>query len=155
MLKLNKYFFPTLNVQANPMFAKVATEERQNAEVDVTGSFGPHSDDPFSLLAVLKVTVKPPEEDVDIPYEIEVEAVGFFEISKDAPEEQVKTNLPLQALGMLHSAAREMIIMVTGRGPWDSFVLPIHTFSPDGLGSIENKSTATKPKKNSKRKPKK
>jgi preprotein translocase subunit SecB len=155
MLKLKRYFFPVLSVIANPQFNPDARETHSKAEVDVNGNFGQHGEDTSGFMAMINITVKPPEEDAIIPYEIELSAVGFFQVDEDTPDDYVQTRLPLDALGVLHSSSREMITMLTSRGPWDEFVLPIHFFSPEGLGLEEEKPATKKRTASSKKKSKK
>ena len=62
------------------------------------------------------------------PYLIEMELLGFFEVSPAIKEEHIKTLVMANAPALLYGAAREMVLQITGRGPNGPFMLPAATF---------------------------
>lgn len=66
-----------------------------------------------------------------VPYSIEAELVGFFEVDANIPQEKIGDIVSVNAPAVLYSAARELVLLVTGRGPFPPFLLPCSTFTDD------------------------
>jgi preprotein translocase subunit SecB len=77
----------------------------------------------------LKLLYKPQKND-NMPYEFNINVIGFFEISSKLPESEVENMVGFNAPAMLYSAAREIIANISGRGPWGPFLLPTVSFMP-------------------------
>lgn len=61
-------------------------------------------------------------------YTFRVELVGFYEVSKEYPAEKSEMMVRANGPALLYSAARELIAMLTGRGPFKPVNLPTVTF---------------------------
>lgn len=61
-------------------------------------------------------------------YSIAVEYVGFFVVEKVVPTEKVESLVTVNGPTMLYSAARELISLLSARGPWPEVTLMTVTF---------------------------
>lgn len=132
MLLLDNYFFPVISIHANPHFEPSNKDTHNKAAIDINGNFAITEDDK-TCTAVLNISVRPPEEGIIIPYEIEITAVGSFSIPEGLTTDQIGEKAPIFAFSILYTSAREMILTLTGRGPWAPTLLPVHTFQADHL----------------------
>jgi len=85
-----------------------------------------------------------PSDKTPCGYVIDAEFVGFFQIldptiSDDRAADIVAANAP----AMLYGAARELVLLVTGRGPLAPYILPSVSFI-DQMPSIKNKQNISK-----------
>lgn len=81
------------------------------------------------------------EEGEQLPYQFRVSMIGFFQISKEWPEEKVEMVARVNGPALLYSAAREILISVTGRGVFPPFILPSVTFIPLAAASAPKEGT--------------
>lgn len=65
------------------------------------------------------------EEGTGVPYEIDVECVGFFQVDEELEEHERKAAVVRVAHNVLYSATREAILTATARQPWGPFCIPI------------------------------
>lgn len=76
-----------------------------------------------------KVTIELPEApDRKYPYSFKAIVAGFFEVHADYPEELKHQLILSNGPGLLYSATREAIAMITGRGPYGPVLLPSVSF---------------------------
>lgn len=66
----------------------------------------------------------------EFPYELRVVLVGFFKVHEDYPEPRVNNLARVNGPAVLYSAAREALVMLTGRTGYPALVLPTIYFSP-------------------------
>lgn len=127
-LQLETYFIDEIQCKANPNFNK--NEPLNFDGLDVTFEAGTNSENP--LLRRIKLTIQQ-ESALNKKYQFKLILIGIFLISesfaartKDKElEELVNTNCP----SMLYSAAREIILSLTGRCPHGSLLLPTVSFT--------------------------
>jgi preprotein translocase subunit SecB len=82
-------------------------------------------------VALLTVTVTVPEEGPPPPYSVDMRAVGHFKWEGDAetdPGVPVERVVGINGASLLYSGIREMVAMITGRGPWGPMLLPTVDF---------------------------
>lgn len=127
MLSLDNYFFPSINVQANPHYNPQDKEAGSKSAVDITGAFNV-GEDGRSCSAVLDINVRSPDDETQVPYEIDITAVGSFAIPEGMDDKNLVQTAPLFAFSILYTSSREMILTLTGRGPWNRLMLPVHHF---------------------------
>ena len=133
-LFLKHYFIANLSVKANPDFASFTDAKQfQHAIETAEGNLG----------AEVEIA-KNPENDRDwkvglkihhassgekfCAYFIDIELVGFFEMHSSVPSEKVPALVAANAPALLFSAARELVMLITGRGPLPPLCLPSVTF---------------------------
>ena len=96
--------------------------------------------------------------DAPLPYKIELQVVGIFDVTPEVEEQDMGRVVYNQGGALLYSAAREYLLTLTGRGPWPPFALNIATFAPFTDRTIKQKpktntkSSSTKKKHTAKRK---
>jgi preprotein translocase subunit SecB len=86
-----------------------------------------------------------PAGELPIPYRVALEVIGFFSVLPDMPEAEVTNLVYMNGSALLYSAAREYLLLLTGRGPWPALQLPTTNFlsapAVDTVAVAENMST--------------
>ena len=128
-LQLEHYFFTRVHSEANPEFA--ATEggmpEQQNVDAGIKVEVFKHEDDPHRYQLTLTLDKVTAKEGV-LPYNLDIQVVGFFLVDPDLKHDNINKLVQVNGASMLYTAAREHVLMVTGRGPWGPFQLPTVNF---------------------------
>lgn len=124
-LKLNKYFFTRIKVEAN---AAAGKQSEYESEISSHAECEPHKDDPRKWMVVLTVKVEA-EKDKIHPYEIDVQVIGLFTFLKEEDPEKIKKIVHVNAPSLLFGAVREMVANVTARGPYAAVQLPCVAFT--------------------------
>ena len=106
------------------------------------------------------------------PFDFKVVMIGFFKISEECSEEETEILMTNTAPSVLYSAAREYLLIITGRSRYLPVLLPTVTFFPKRritkeeikeriakgqvslVGKKDKKTPATDPKSTSKLKSK-
>ena len=124
-LELKRYFFPLVHVAADPQYEPESGMEKVN--FDVRTSLTKDENDLYQV--AVEIIAEPEDEEHRIPYSIHLIGVGLFTVSKEwkEPERLLKIN----GASMIYSAAREFLITVTARGPWQPVILPTISFKDD------------------------
>lgn len=140
-LTVKEYFFPFVQVSADPEF----TPEEPTQKVDFETKVAVDHNSESGLYQVnLEITALPENEKKKTPYAVHLIAVGLFTVS-DKIEDPVKL-LKITGASILYSAAREFLITITSRGPWPPFFLPTISFLPppaEGETSVKNRKAKT------------
>ena len=124
-LQLENHFFTKVVVEANPAY-KPKDEENQLVEIHTQVELAPHKDNPRKWRVIL--TVGTDLDDGKIPYKIELKVVGFFKVAPEVDEEKMPYLVHANGAAILYSSAREFLLMITCRGPWEGFYLPTTNF---------------------------
>lgn len=69
-------------------------------------------------------------------HEGEIEFVGLFTVTDEVPEEQMARLIAVTCPSILYSSAREVVALLTGRGPYKAFLLPAVSFT-DGMIKLD------------------
>ncbi len=100
-------------------------------------------------LCILTISLKE-ETKKSFPYDFKVSLVGFFEIDSSCPDNEVDLLLSVNAPSVLFSAARELLLLVTGRARFFPLMLPTVIFlankNDETINEIEEKSNEKKSK---------
>src|SRR3989344_3868280 len=126
-LQLDSYFFPKVHVEASPDFLPGDAPKEQDVQIDVNVGLLGSKDEPrrFQLtLDIGGVSAK----DKPLPYKIEITAVAFISVDHELNHPDIERLVQVNGASMLYSSARELVLMVTGRGPWNAFQLPTINF---------------------------
>ena len=125
LLEIKRYFFPLVHVAADPQYDPGSGMEKVN--FDVRTSVTKDENDLYQV--AVEIIAEPEDEEHRIPYSIHLIGVGLFTVSKEwkEPERLLKIN----GASMIYSAAREFLITVTARGPWQPVILPTISFKDD------------------------
>jgi preprotein translocase subunit SecB len=131
-LILNNYFVTNLSVKATlPEFPSpqeaLQAVEGSGANISTKVELGKNNNDPLNWRVVLQVSCKPMENRFCL-YSVDLELIGFFTIHKDIDKSKVGDLVAANGPALLYGAARELLLLITSRGPTAPFILPSATF---------------------------
>jgi preprotein translocase subunit SecB len=126
-LHLKNYFVTNLSIQANPVTEGSKIDLLDGVNTSTTVETAQHIENKRDWKAAVQIKCSPKDKNI-CAYLITVELVGFFEVDKELPEDKIADVVAANAPAILYSAARELILLVTGRGPFPPFALPSVTF---------------------------
>lgn len=144
LLRLEGYYVKELTVALNEVFAKKAvfgswvgyhyqpdkSFKVEPPQFEVHREIGTKVDDPTRLRYVLKIHSVGHKDKV--PYSFKVSLVGYFHVDAAMKEDADANALVYaNAPAILFSAAREMLALVTARGPYPAVILPTVSFHDD------------------------
>jgi preprotein translocase subunit SecB len=121
-IRLNRYFFTKVLVAANPAYNPEGN--RFGSHVKEHVSISKAQENPSIFFGELKVSV-PLDEGENPPYEIDVGVFGVVEVVGEGEEDAISKKAQIVLTQTLSGATREMVQIITSRGPWPGFVLPI------------------------------
>jgi len=150
-LKVEGYFFTHVDVRANIDFD---IEKLEPLDLETNIDFLRNTEEPDLWQVTLTVDLDG-EKNLLSPYTGKIEAVGVFRHAPveddDEDESKLRTIIGASAPAVLYSAAREMYLVVAGRGPWPAAIWPAVHFRDTIPTRPEDKSAG---KRTSKRKAK-
>ncbi len=124
-LALETHVFTKLHVDACPE----ACDEPGTGSLSSNVEFMQHEEDENKWMLSHCVRQEEGYDDEGCPeYTFDVQVVGFFEVDKDYPQEKAEQLVKANAPAILYSSVREMILNVTGRGPFAACSLPTVSF---------------------------
>lgn len=122
-LQLDAYFFPHVQVTADPQFVPSKNESPPDLIIKV----GVEREDKKNLYQVAVEIISQPESDeVRQAYTFHLVGIGLFTVDPKWPEPEKL--LGITGASMIYSAAREFLITITSRGPWGQIMLPTTSF---------------------------
>lgn len=123
-LQLEGYFFERLVVEAAESQSAPEAEHEVRVDVGVQAS----SEDTHRWRITLDIRVVPKPGEPAPNYVVEARVVGFLEDLFDDATPDRNDVVAVNGASLLFSAAREMILLVTSRGPWPGYKLPTVRF---------------------------
>lgn len=139
-LRLESYFFPKLQVEAIREYVPGEARTEQDVELGVNVGLVGNEQEPTRFQLMLNIE-KISAKNGLLPYQISLEAVAIISVDPEYKHPDLKRLVQINGASMLYSAARELVLMVTGRGPWGSLQLPTINFH----GAIPPSSAARSP----------
>jgi len=134
-IKLDEYFFPVVQVVADPS----AEDKEQELDYKIEVSL---SHDKEKKLYQVAIEITSIQDDKAHQYAINVVAIGIFRVDKRFKD--INKLLYINGASMLYSAAREFLITITSRGPWGAVTLPTHSFLEQFKKEAKNMTNKTK-----------
>lgn len=125
-LTIESYFFPHVNVTANPQF-NPAGEKTSDPHFEIKIAVDDASQNGIWQVA-MEIFSAAENEEIRQAYNIELVCIGLFKVAPNFAEPAKL--LRLNGAALLYSAAREFIITITSRGPWGPIMLPAASFLP-------------------------
>ncbi len=122
-LRLDSYFFPVVQVVANPNYRD--SEKQQEQPFKIVPSVVKNGENGLYQVSV-EISLLQEEEKSPVPYSIHLVAFGFFAVQPDWPEPEKL--LFINGSTILYAAAREFLITISSRGPWSAVTLPMVSF---------------------------
>lgn len=126
-LQLERYVFTKLEIEANPDYAPQEAPQDSPIKLRLDVGLGEHNEDPTKFQVVIGIDELRAEKG-SLPYRIALQVVGQFAVAQNFKPDDLKKVVQVNGASMLYSAAREMVLLVTGRGPWSAFQLPTISF---------------------------
>jgi preprotein translocase subunit SecB len=140
-LRLDKYFFSKIHVDIQEETPTGAGR----GELTTKCNFMWHKDDPARWIVVLDVVQSKGAEKGGPDYNIDIQIAGFFTVEKEYPQDKASQMVRANGPALLYGAVREMVTLLTSRGPFDPVQLPSVTFVDESRSATDNPS-ASKPK---------
>ena len=126
-LQLERYVFTKLEVEANPDYVPQEAVADSPVKLRLDVGLGEHQEDPTKFQVIVGVDELRAEKGT-LPYRIAFQTVGVFSVNKDFKHDDIKKIVQINGASMLYSAARELVLLITGRGPWSAYQLPTISF---------------------------
>ncbi len=130
-IQLKHHFFSIINVVARQDIQSenqsIETGDAFRFDVGV-GEIPQHEEDPTYQVS-LRIRSQENSEQ-PLPYEIDLETIGFVTVSQDCPQEKAFGYVQVLGPTLLFGAAREFLYSLTLRGPWPPIYLPTISFLP-------------------------
>jgi preprotein translocase subunit SecB len=143
-LILKQHFVTNISVKATvPNFSsqdnlvKMLSACRSNITTKVEAA--KNEENPRLWKVVLILECRPTADSPFCPYLVDIELLGFFEVHQSVAESAVEDLVRCNGPAVLFGSAREIVLLITGRGPNPPFILPSVTFID---GSKENRKRA-------------
>jgi len=129
-ISLKNYFIANLSVKANEIAdgGNVEFEGTSNATTIV--QVARHADNKNDWKVTLRIACAPKEKNL-CSYFFDLELVGFFETFPQLSPEMAADIIAVNGPSTLYGAARELILLVTGRGPFPPVSLPSVSFTDE------------------------
>jgi len=144
-LQLKTYSYPRILCEADLNFDPGRKKGSSNLVVKVRTSLNPHPKNRREWRVVLDILAVSPDR--SIPYKIDLQVIGFFEVETAFPEEKIPDLVRITGASILYSGAREFVLGITSRGPWPAVPLPTISFvEPDQKKQPEKRKTSKKAK---------
>jgi len=143
-LRLEKYFYTEVTLKANPNFKP---EDFKDGKIDFTCKsnikVGTSKNNPHEFQVILNVKLEPMDER-PLPYDASLEIVGFFNVDTGVSAETASDLARVTGASILYSSAREFLLTLMSRGPWEPLMLPTMSFTELAQKGREKKELAGK-----------
>lgn len=142
-MQLNEYFVAESFFRAQVGYAESELEENFRltpSHLKIEVSLGEHAENPHNHLCQLSVSLEDETEEA-FPFVFKIVLLGFFDIDDNCSPEEAELLLKTNAPSVLYSAAREFLLLTTGRSMFPPVMLPTVTFLPK-----KEEKTVKKPK---------
>jgi preprotein translocase subunit SecB len=125
-LQLDQYTFSKLCVETN--FGHKPETLAPMVNVQIQAGLGPvvGAENKYQVMLELS-SLRAPDGTGTLPYEVTFQVVGQFSVLDPSYNDKEKL-VRINGTSILYSAAREMVLLVTGRGPWGPYQLPTVNF---------------------------
>lgn len=119
-IRAERHFFTRLHVAANPHFKPDGPAMIESKELQSTINTLLIDEDPGAFVCTQSVLLEA-DDDSQLPYNLDVECIGFFRADNPKDLEEHKDTGTKIAHQILFSAVREMVLTMTGRMAWGPF----------------------------------
>jgi preprotein translocase subunit SecB len=133
-MQLKEYFVAESFFRAQPKFFEASKNEDftlNTSDFEIEVALGERSEDSNKKICELSITLEDETEQA-FPYVFRTVMLGFFELDESCAEEEAELLLKTNAPSVLYSAAREFLLLTTGRSLYMPLMLPTVTFLPAG-----------------------
>lgn len=117
----------------------------ESEDLAIEVGLGESKDDEYKRFCQLTVELR--EETAEqYPYEFKIQLLGFFNLDSSATEDELDMLITNAAPTMLYTAAREYLLLITGRTRFLPVTLPTVFFAPQTKDRSEETKTPAKEK---------
>lgn len=152
-LRLEGCLYDRVSVEAVEDYTPTGTVGLSgNVEVTVAGDVGEEG----LWVVGLTVHVRRPDDGPPPPYEIDVRMQGQFRLEADDPalsDDETERVVTVNGAGLLYSGMRELVALITSRGPWDEVLLPTVDFRSIDASRVASSGEANRESKEEARPP--
>lgn len=140
-MQLNRYFVEevSFNLQNSNIQTLEEIPKLDSTDLDIEVKLGENKDNENKKFCQLTILLKEKTAET-FPYKFKIVLVGFFELDESCSEDEIGIIMTNTAPSMLYTAAREYLLLVTGRTRFLPVMLPTVLFLP------KKKNTKSKPK---------
>jgi preprotein translocase subunit SecB len=132
-LAIKEYYITNLSIRANTL-----PKQKIQGEGEIQAkAFSARNKDNDKLWRVALNVSCAPAEGKFYPYFIEVEAVGFFEVEDDITSDKAEIIVSNWGPTLLYGAIRELVMLITSRGPNPRVVLPSFSFTKENATPLD------------------
>lgn len=143
-LRLEKYFFTKIHVEA----CMDDREDPGQGALTTESNCLQHKKDSSRWMVALEVRQENDSNNGKPDYLVDIEIVGLFTIEQDYPAEKADQLVKANAPALLYGSVRELVALLTGRGPFASVQLPSVAFVDEAdLSAKQNRGRSTPRKK--------
>lgn len=139
-LQLERYVFTKLEIETNQDYVPQEVSPDNPIKLRLDIGLGEHSEDPTKFQVSMGIDELRAEKGV-LPYRIALQVVGQFSVAQNFKPDDLKKLVQVNGASMLYSAARELVLLVTSRGPWSAFQLPTISFYQAVSEAVPQKKT--------------
>ncbi len=122
-LHLEHYFFTRISVEAAPH-----TDKTSPGTLTGRVNCACHKEDPRRWMVTLTVQQKEDSEKKVPSYLVDIEICGFFNVDNSIADNRVEPIVKANGPAVLFGSVREIVALLTGRGPHPAVQLPSVTF---------------------------
>lgn len=122
-LEIKSYFFPHVVVTADPLYVEAENNTSPHYDIKVAVD---RDDERDNYQVAVEIVSEPESEDKRQAYSVHLVGIGIFTVHPDWPDPEKL--LRINGASIIYSAAREFLITITSRGPWESVHLPTFSF---------------------------
>jgi len=127
LLKVREYFVTDVDIKANPVGDAATLPPEGNSNVSTKVETAQNRENKRDWKVALQITCEPTQRNIG-GYSVTMELIGFFDVDASLPEDRVEDVVAANGPAVLYGAARELVLLITGRGPFPPFSLPCATF---------------------------
>jgi len=143
-MQLENYFVEELSFQlrSDDEWDLENPPKLKPSDLEIEVGLGEGKDDTSRKFCHLTIGLK---EEIDFPYRFNVVMAGFFTLDSTGSDEEAELLLKITAPSMLFTAARELLLLVTGRTRCLPIMLPTVTFlrGQKSQKAVKNRSKKT------------
>lgn len=131
-MQLKEYFVAESFFRTQTEYLTVADQEDfklNSSDLEIKVALGQHSENANEKICELTIALENKNEE-KTPYVFKIVMLGFFDLHESCQAEEAELLLKTNAPSVLYSAAREFLLLTTGRGMFSPLMLPTVTFLP-------------------------
>lgn len=132
-MQLKEYFVAESFFRLQPKYSTTVANKDDfrlsPSDLTIKVALGEHSENANEKICELTIMLKD-ETEQTFPYVFRTVMLGFFDLDQSCEPDEAELLLKTNAPSVLYSAAREFLLLTTGRSMFTPLMLPTVTFLP-------------------------